>query len=81
MAKLATFCVNIDVKPPHPQAAHAVIEAVRRQGAEDRVLLTSFSDRVIRAIRAAVPDVGLESFVRDKSSPDGHVHPRLRRSR
>jgi glycerophosphoryl diester phosphodiesterase len=45
--------VNLDVKPPSTEAARVVIEMVRRHGAEERVLLTSFYDHVVRAVRAA----------------------------
>lgn len=43
---------NIDIKPPGGAFA-AVVETVRRHRAEDRVLLTSFSDANVRAVRAS----------------------------
>jgi glycerophosphoryl diester phosphodiesterase len=50
---LSTFPVarfNVDCKPIGARAAEAVVRAAR--GAEDRVLLTSFHTRTLRAIRA-----------------------------
>jgi len=44
--------LNIDVKPAHAEAARAVVAEVRRHRAEERVLLTSFYDHVVRAVRA-----------------------------
>lgn len=47
--------LNIDVKTD--AAVPATIEAIRRAGAADRVLLTSFSDARRRRLVAALPDV------------------------
>jgi len=44
---------NVDVKDPSPRMIAAVLEVVRRAGAEARVLLASFDSATLRAIRAA----------------------------
>jgi glycerophosphoryl diester phosphodiesterase len=44
--------VNIDLKSPDPRDVAAVVDVVRACGAEERVLLTSFHDDVIDAVRA-----------------------------
>jgi len=44
------IAINIDVKPNDPAAALAVIAVVKRVGASDRVLLTSFHDDVAGVI-------------------------------
>ncbi|MGC4120963.1 MAG: glycerophosphodiester phosphodiesterase [Myxococcales bacterium] len=44
---------NVDVKDPQPRMIAAVLDVVRRAGAEDRVLLTSFETSPLQAIRAA----------------------------
>ncbi len=46
-----TTRINVDVKPRASRAAERVLEVVRRHGAEERVLLTSFYDDVLRRIR------------------------------
>lgn len=43
--------LNVDIKPDAPSAPRAVIDVVRRHGAEGRVLLTSFHDSVVGAVR------------------------------
>lgn len=53
LAELPGVRINVDVKPPSRAAATAVVDVVRRRRAQDRVLLTSFDDGVVRAIRAA----------------------------
>jgi glycerophosphoryl diester phosphodiesterase len=44
--------VNVDVKQRQPSMVGPLLELIRRLGAEDRVRLTSFDARVMRAIRA-----------------------------
>lgn len=45
--------LNVDIKPDDARAARAVVDVVRRHRAEPRVLLTSFHDRVVTAVRAS----------------------------
>ncbi|OGQ17700.1 MAG: hypothetical protein A2138_01960 [Deltaproteobacteria bacterium RBG_16_71_12] len=45
--------VNIDVKQREPPMERAIVDTVRRAGAEQRVLLTSFFGDVIHRVRAA----------------------------
>jgi len=44
---------NVDVKDPSPRMIAAVLDVVRRAGAEQRVLLASFRTKTLQAIRAA----------------------------
>lgn len=53
LAELPGVRVNVDVKPPTREAAEAVVAVVRRRRAQEHVLLTSFDDGVVRAVRAA----------------------------
>ncbi len=43
--------INIDLKPADPKCAAAVVDVVKRLGIEERVLLTSFHDDVLAAVR------------------------------
>lgn len=45
--------INIDLKPLDPRCAARVIDVVTALGAAERVLLTSFHDPVLAAVRAA----------------------------
>lgn len=45
--------INIDLKPHDPGCAGRVIDVVTALGAADRVLLTSFHDHVLAAVRAS----------------------------
>lgn len=45
--------INIDVKQREPPMEHAIVDTLRRAGAERRVLLTSFFADVIHRLRAA----------------------------
>ena len=51
---LPTACLNIDVKDG--RAADAVADAIEWVEACDRVLVTAFSERTARALRARLPD-------------------------
>ena len=42
---------NVDCKPPGPQAAQALVRAVRGMRAEERVLIASFRTRTLRYVR------------------------------
>ena len=42
---------NVDAKSRHPQMAARIVDLVHRLGAEDRVLLASFSGATLRAVR------------------------------
>lgn len=44
--------INIDLKPPDPGCVARVIDVVTALGATDRVLLTSFHDHVLAAVRS-----------------------------
>lgn len=44
--------INIDLKPADPACAKAVVDVVKRLQIEERVLLTSFHDDVLDAVRA-----------------------------
>jgi glycerophosphoryl diester phosphodiesterase len=52
LVRLPNACLNIDVKVHDPRALPAVLAVIARHGARERVLLTSFSSRVTRALRA-----------------------------
>lgn len=43
--------INIDLKPADPKCAAVVVDVVKRLQVEDRVLLTSFHDDVLAAVR------------------------------
>ena len=43
--------MSIDLKPDEPEAVAPLLEVVARHGAEDRVTLASFSNRVVHRIR------------------------------
>jgi len=43
--------MSIDLKPDEPDAVAPLLEVVARHGAEDRVTLASFSNRVVHRIR------------------------------
>lgn len=60
--------VNIDVKPEDPAQAARVVSTVAEAGAAERVLLTSFHDDVIAAVRAA-----------GHQGPTGLAHGEVRR--
>jgi glycerophosphoryl diester phosphodiesterase len=51
LEELPSVFVNVDVKDCADDAAQAVLDVVRRCGAEDRVGLASFSDLTIRTLR------------------------------
>ncbi|HEY3445085.1 MAG TPA: glycerophosphodiester phosphodiesterase [Myxococcales bacterium] len=44
---------NVDVKDPSPRMIAAILDVVRRAGAEERVLLASFETQTLQAIRGA----------------------------
>jgi glycerophosphoryl diester phosphodiesterase len=52
LVRFPSACWNIDVKVHDERALPAVLAAIARHRAEPRVLLTSFSSRVTRALRA-----------------------------
>ncbi len=45
--------INIDVKSPDPRAVRRVVDVVTSLGAAERVLLTSFHDDILAAVRAS----------------------------
>ncbi|MCC7073532.1 MAG: glycerophosphodiester phosphodiesterase [Deltaproteobacteria bacterium] len=52
LAQVPDVPVNIDIKQRAPPMEHAIIEVLRRCGAERRVLLTSFFADVVHRVRA-----------------------------
>ena len=77
--------INIDLKPQNPDCAARVIDVVMALGAADRVLLTSFHDHVLLAVRSlgfagrigfsrrdAIALLGLPLAVLRRRRPRGH---------
>lgn len=52
LVQFPSACLNIDIKVHDERALTAVLAVIARHRAEPRVLLTSFSSRVTRALRA-----------------------------
>mgnify|MGYP002148146604 CR=1 FL=1 len=65
LAALPGVPVNIDLKPADPGCAARVIDVVTALGASERVLLTSFHDAVLQAVRASRYDGRLGFARRD----------------
>ena len=53
LVELPEVVLNVDVKDHSPRMVAAILDVVRRAGAEQRVLLASFDTPSLRAIRAA----------------------------
>lgn len=53
LAQAPDVTINIDVKQRQPPMERAIVDTVRRAGAEQRVLLTSFFAEVVHRLRAA----------------------------
>ncbi len=51
LEQLPAALLNVDIKPPDPEAAERVVRLVERQNAQQRVLLTSFHLSVLRRVR------------------------------
>jgi glycerophosphoryl diester phosphodiesterase len=49
--------INVELKGPDRRVAAAAAEVIRRAGAAERVIVSSFHARLLRAFRAAAPDV------------------------
>lgn len=77
--------INIDLKPLDPGCAARVIDVVMAMGAADRVLLTSFHDHVLHAVRSlgfvgrigfsrrdVITLMSLPLFVLRRRRPRGH---------
>jgi glycerophosphoryl diester phosphodiesterase len=57
LARYRSARIIIELKQPGADLAEAVVQEVRRAGAEERVCLGSFSLTAVRAARASAPDI------------------------
>ncbi len=57
LARFADARIIVELKENTPELARAVVAAIRRAGAEERVCLGSLGGRVLRAAREAAPEI------------------------
>ena len=57
LARFADARIIVELKENTPELAQAVVAAIRRAGAEERVCLGSLGGRVLRAAREAAPEI------------------------
>jgi glycerophosphoryl diester phosphodiesterase len=57
LARFPDARIIVELKENTRELAHAVVSAIRRAGAEERVCLGSFGGKVLRAAREAAPEI------------------------